>query len=901
MKPQSILKLEKEFNMVFRELIDENEYTIFENTHSYKVNKKGEVIALNLSEMRTNDFLFVKRFKESLIYLDLSNNYIEDTSFINRLNKIKYLSLKSNRLTSISSIKNMVNLEYLNLRFNMLASLDDFDSPLSTIECLKKFSKLKFLDLRGNNIQSLETDFIISLRELVISETDIYQGFYNDFSIDPSLLDILRNENKDERVFLLESYDERRKLSGTKLIRRVKLILIGNTQAGKTTLADIFTKQDNAKEGSTHGVNFFNCLINEIEVKGYDFGGQDYYHNTHYTFFDENALYLIVWGNGQENKLNCNDNQELIFPLEYWLGSLERFKKKKDINNQEKIINLDYNLKAYLIQNFRIDNNKKFINQNKLKNDYKFLIDFRDQCFIHPKHKKEIQEWFEIIVKEFLKETEVLVIDYDIANSFLEHSNQKKVILTFDEIRKLQKRILNYNDIEIVNLIKSLHKILACFYVEIDDQLEMLFNNKSLKAIEKKVIVNIEQFTKWIYLILNKEILLKEKEGYFSRNDAIEWLLTDVEALIEIDYILAFMIKQKIIFNIESSLNNFFAPNYLRDKLTQAEINYLSVFEPPLIKYELPAFFHTSILSDIINEYYNQLVKENNADNIKYLLWKNRVVLYEGNNQNKEKYIYIHFDITPNKIPVISISKLNSKVSDVFLLDIMNFIDNKIKSIKSLKYFKTPNGNYIPEDVLNETILYEDNKKSTQFVYQNMLYNKSDFKIFLNKEEKLKLPMKKIFISYSHKDIDHMNDLLIYLKGLERNAKIEKWTDLQLNSGVKQKQEILKNLDQADIVILLISQYFIASDFINDNELPLALKKKVDNRGEIVLVYLSECTIFDIELDIKDKDDNVVNVRMSEFYFSPQDEKNNLKPIEEWEHKSKAWKKVYEEVKKKLS
>ncbi|NHN25151.1 TIR domain-containing protein [Flavobacterium jejuense] len=173
----------------------------------------------------------------------------------------------------------------------------------------------------------------------------------------------------------------------------------------------------------------------------------------------------------------------------------------------------------------------------------------------------------------------------------------------------------------------------------------------------------------------------------------------------------------------------------------------------------------------------------------------------------------------------------------------------------------------------------------------------SSFNKYINKKNKVK----KVFVSYSHVDSASMKELSKILKGLERNGQIEKWTDLELESGVEVKKEILTKLEEADIVILLISQSFIASDFIYDNELPLAMMKKINGKGEIIPVYLEECSIFDLQLDIKDESDNNTNIKMGNYYFSPQDENNNLKPINEWgEFKNKAWMKIYNEIKKKL-
>jgi hypothetical protein len=93
----------------------------------------------------------------------------------------------------------------------------------------------------------------------------------------------------------------------------------------------------------------------------------------------------------------------------------------------------------------------------------------------------------------------------------------------------------------------------------------------------------------------------------------------------------------------------------------------------------------------------------------------------------------------------------------------------------------------------------------------------------------------KIFISYSHTDSDWLEKVKIHLKALnQENNKLEVWDDTKIMAGKKWKEEIAEELNRCKIAILLISTYFLASDFIANNELPVLLKN-AEQKGTKIL------------------------------------------------------------------
>ncbi|HEV7396946.1 MAG TPA: toll/interleukin-1 receptor domain-containing protein [Pyrinomonadaceae bacterium] len=99
----------------------------------------------------------------------------------------------------------------------------------------------------------------------------------------------------------------------------------------------------------------------------------------------------------------------------------------------------------------------------------------------------------------------------------------------------------------------------------------------------------------------------------------------------------------------------------------------------------------------------------------------------------------------------------------------------------------------------------------------------------------------KVFISYSHQDEKWLIDLRTHLKPLEREGLIELWDDTGIKAGLKWPQQIKDALATANVAVLLVSASFLASRFINSNELP-ALLETAKAKGTLILpIIVSAC------------------------------------------------------------
>jgi len=96
-----------------------------------------------------------------------------------------------------------------------------------------------------------------------------------------------------------------------------------------------------------------------------------------------------------------------------------------------------------------------------------------------------------------------------------------------------------------------------------------------------------------------------------------------------------------------------------------------------------------------------------------------------------------------------------------------------------------------------------------------------------------------VFISYSHKDSKWLEKLQIHLRPLERQGHIDFWDDTRMRPGDEWRKEIEHAITSCKIAILLVSPHFMASDFINHNELPPLLERAKQRGVRIISIIIS--------------------------------------------------------------
>ena len=95
-----------------------------------------------------------------------------------------------------------------------------------------------------------------------------------------------------------------------------------------------------------------------------------------------------------------------------------------------------------------------------------------------------------------------------------------------------------------------------------------------------------------------------------------------------------------------------------------------------------------------------------------------------------------------------------------------------------------------------------------------------------------------VFISYSHRDKELRNELEKHLSNLKRQQIIASWYDGDISPGTEWEPQIMEHLRRAQIILLLVSADFIASDFCYSIEMKEAIARHDANQARVIPILL---------------------------------------------------------------
>jgi len=97
----------------------------------------------------------------------------------------------------------------------------------------------------------------------------------------------------------------------------------------------------------------------------------------------------------------------------------------------------------------------------------------------------------------------------------------------------------------------------------------------------------------------------------------------------------------------------------------------------------------------------------------------------------------------------------------------------------------------------------------------------------------------RVFYCYASEDEKLRRELEKHLHGLQQADLITTWYDRRLQAGINWKKKVDKRIESADLIVLLISNYFLQSAYPLGIEMQKALKRNKAEENRIIPVLLS--------------------------------------------------------------
>ena len=768
-----------------------------------------------------------------LLSLSLSGNQLTTLpESIGQLSQLQILSLKGNQLTSLpESIGHLSQLQLLYLDGNQLTSLP---------ESIGQLSQLQYIFLNDNQLTTLPE----SLRHLRLLESLYLHG---NSALDlpaevlgPTLIKVVEKGVQSAKPGeILEYYFRVR--GGKRPLNEAKLILLGRGAVGKTSIVNRLVHGLFKVERKTEGIQITDwpiCLNRKEDVRlnVWDFGGQEIMHATHQFFLTQRSLYLLVL-NGREGGEDAD--------AEYWLKLIESFGGESPV-----IVVLN-----------KIKEHPFDVNRRALQQKYPVIREFiKTDC--------ENGIGCEELRKAIERETDRLehLRDAFPASWFTikeKLAGMKKNYQSFEEYREF----CNQNG----ETDKGAQEALAGYL----NNLGIILNYRDDPRLQDTHVLNPHWVTNGIYKILNSDKLEKQK-GEIRLHELSE-ILDSNEYPVEMRrFIFDLMKKFDLCFSFPDDDKHYLIPELL-DKQEPAEAAKFKPEEclnfqyhyPVLTEGLLPRFIvRTHTLSEGLSRWRTGVI----------LKFEDNRALVKADVQDKRVFINVSGPV-PGRRRLLALIRTDF---ERIHYDIRNLQPQEMIPLPEYPDTVTP---------YQKLLVMEQNgmKKFLEVVGSQIieldvqeLLNGVDLEGARRRERATdeRRQAVRLFYSYSHKDERLRNELETHLKLLQRRGLIDPWYDRNIDAGDDWKQEIDENMERAEIILLLVSADFLASDYCYEKEMTRALERYENGEARVIPVIV--------------RDVNLKGVPFAGLQYLPKDGR----AVTKWPNKDSAWRNVSEGIEK---
>jgi internalin A len=631
--------------------------------------------------------------------------------------------------------------------------------------------------------------------------------------------------------------------SGSRPLNEAKLILVGWGGVGKTSLVNRLVHQSfNASESRTEGIEVTSWPValpsaEDVRLNVWDFGGQEIMHATHQFFLTNRSLYLVVL-NGRAGSADTDAT--------YWLQIVSSFAPGSPV-----ILALNQ------IEKDPFDLDETGLHQ-KFPNIRAIV---KTDCAVGPGGRGLDQ-----LRREILTATSQLT---DLRVSFPESwfdikdrlAGMTENYLTFEKYREICGDLGELDGQAQERLADYLHS------------LGIALNYRDDPRLRDTHVLNPHWVTEGIYAILNSR-LVSEQHGEVTVADLARILDSSRYPPERHLFLLDLMRRFDLCFPYTDEPHKYLIadllPKQQPDEATSFPVRGSLRFEyryPVLPEGLLPRFIVRSHIHSAGRPRWR---------NGALLHWEHNDALVQADSTSRVVRVFVTGPSEGRRRLLAVIRSDFAHIHGSYRFKVSSFVPLEEQPAIAIEYEKLlaaesagmrvfpefSNGKFVEIDVA--TLLQgievgdADRKASAEVMAADGV-----------------IPAR-LFISYSHKDERYRERLESHLKVLRSAGLVQIWHDRRIDPGDEWRGEIDRALEEADLIVLLVSADFLASDYCSDVELRRALERRAEGTCRVVPVIV--------------RDANWKLSKLGDLQSLPA----NGKPVTIWPNQDTAWRVVAE-------
>jgi internalin A len=711
----------------------------------------------------------------------LLQSALNDLSPISALDNLEQLFCSRTSVYNLNPIRGLKHLKLLDCTETQVADL----TPIA------KLDQLSILLCGITNVTDIAAVLPFIRNGIIVSLN--YGGYLNCFDfyqcpLTNPPLEIVKQGN----AAILQYFAAKEK-QGQQILTEAKIVIVGAGESGKTTLVQKLLNPEhpvpNPDDKRTEGVRITQYpMQNDLTAHLWDFGGQELYYATHQFFLTPDTLYLLL-----------NDNRKNDTDFYYWLNILALRAGEK--------------CPILTIFNAKDGAPRQIVPDETLFQHFPGLlreavdVDFADK---DPRRFNELKDRIEQHFAALPALGKPFPAFWVRVREALERRKEEHI--SWAQFRDICRAEKIEDEAEMRTIAQTLHNLgILLWFPEV-------FGLDDLLVLQPQWCIDA------VYKALDTQTV-KDNFGRFSEAD-LHAIWRDERYRSQCNRLLKLMQHFDLCFPVEGGAGAFIAPQLLNlqpnpDPNFSAAGGITHRFQ-----YEfMPAGLLTRFIA--------RMSRHIHAPHI----WRTGVVLRWSDSTSAE--------VTENQFGKEITLRVAGPERKRRLSEMRQTLESIHSGFRGLKYEEKVACNC--PDCFNSAQpslfilgeLEQDAKHDGDAYCRNKNWKKIPAKSILDGIEYRDMP--RIFISYAHEDKRYKDEFTTMLSPLVKNGDWKIWDEAYLLPGDRFNEVVLRQFSEANVIVLLLTAKFFASDDKWDIEMNRAIERHQQGNALVVGVVVSAC------------------------------------------------------------